>query len=262
MELKGAQGEPQDIDHWLISRLQEHIVKMTAALENFQTRQALQEASFGIETDLKWYRRRLPEGCDGSRELASLCSVWTRLLAPFIPFTAEHLWRELSNKDLISFAEWPVADEKLINTKIELAEELLARTVEDIESIKKLIQITPKSLTIVLAPAWKHEVFRTIAQSTDRNTVIKEIMKNDAMKKRGKEATDAAKQCTTLIHRLPPQIVEPLAKEPLNERAVFEAAQVFLEHEFRVPVHIVDAESSGHAKGATALPFKPAIVIE
>ena len=42
------------------------------------------------------------------------------------------------------------------STRIELAEELLARTVEDIESIKKLIQITPKSLTIVLAPAWKH----------------------------------------------------------------------------------------------------------
>ena len=193
---------------------------MTAALENFQTRQALQEASFGIETDLKWYRRRLPGGCMGSRELVTLCSVWTRLLAPFIPFTAEHLWTEMGNRDLISFAAWPVADEKLINTKIELAEELLARTVEDIESIKKLIQITPKSLSIVLAPAWKHEVFQTIAQSTDRNTVIKEIMKNDEMKKRGKEATDAAKQCTTLIHRLPPHVVKPLAKEPVNERAV------------------------------------------
>ncbi|MEN6395910.1 MAG: leucine--tRNA ligase, partial [Methanoregula sp.] len=262
MELKGATGEPQDIDRWLISRLQEHIVKMTQALENFQTRQALQEASFGIETDLKWYRRRLPEGFDGSRELATLSSAWTRLLAPFIPFTAEHLWTDMGNRDLISFAEWPVADKKLINTKIELAEELLARTVEDIESIKKLIQITPKSLTIVLAPGWKHEVFRTIARSTDRNTVIKEIMKNDEMKKRGKEATDAAKQCTTLIHRLPPHVVELLAQEPINERAVFEAAQMFLEKEFGVPVHITDAESSGHAKGATALPFKPAIIIE
>lgn len=262
MELKGVRGEPQDIDKWLVSRLQEHVAKMTLALDNFQTRQALQEASFGIETDLKWYRRRLPEGCAGSSELATLCSVWTRLLAPFIPFTAEHLWKELGNKDMVSFAEWPVADKKLINTRIELSEELLARTVEDVESIRKLIQITPKSITIVLAPSWKNEVFRTIAQSTDRNTVIKEIMKNDAMKKRGKDATDAAKQCTTLIHRLPPQIVEQLAEEPLNERAVFEAAKAFLEHEFGVPVHIAEAESSGHAKGATALPFKPAIVIE
>jgi len=262
MELKEVKGEPQDIDRWLTSRLQEHVAKMTAALDNFQTRQALQEASFGIETDLKWYRRRLPEGCAGSSELATLCSVWTRLLSPFIPFTTEHLWRELGNKDLVSFAEWPVADKKLINTKIELSEELLARTVEDVESIKKLIQITPKSITIVLAPSWKYEVFRTIAKASDRNTVIKEIMKDDAMKKRGKEATDAAKQCTTLIHRLPPQVVEPLAEEPLNERAVFDSAKAFLEREFGVPVHIAEAESSGHAKGATALPFKPAIVIE
>ena len=262
MEIKDTGGEPQDIDRWLISRLQEHIAKATAALENFQTRQALQEASFGIETDLKWYRRRLPANCDGSRELANLCSAWTRLLSPFIPFTAEHMWKELGNKDLVSFAEWPVADEKLVNTKIELAEELLARTVEDIESIKKLIQITPKSLTIVLAPAWKHEVFKTIAKSSDRNTVLKEIMKDESMKRRGKEATDAAKQCTTLIHRLPPHVVTSLVQESINERAVFEAAQAFLEHELGVPVHIMDAESSGHAKGATALPFKPAIVIE
>jgi len=262
LEAKDARGEPLDIDRWLVSRLQEHITRATAALENFQTRQALQESSYGIEADLKWYRRRLPEGCAGSRELATLCSVWTRLLAPFIPFTGEHLWHELGGEGLVSFAPWPVADNTLKNAKIELAEELLYRTVEDVESIKKLIQITPKSITISLAPAWKHEIFLTIAKSTDRNTVIKEIMKDESMRKRGREATDAAKQCTTLIHRLPPHVVEPLAKAPIDERAVFESAQAFLEKEFGVPVHITDAETSGHAKAATALPFKPAIVIE
>jgi len=81
MEIKDASGEPHDIDRWLISRLQSHITRTTDALENFQTRQALQEAYFGIETDLKWYRRRLPENSDGSRELHTLCSVWTRLLS-------------------------------------------------------------------------------------------------------------------------------------------------------------------------------------
>ncbi len=262
LEIKDASGEPHDIDRWLISRLQSHIARTTDALENFQTRQALQEAYFGIETDLKWYRRRLPENSDGSRELHTLCSVWTRLLSPFIPFTGEQLWKELAGEGLVSFAPWPVADERLINPKIELAEELLSRTVEDIESIRKLIQITPKSITISLAPEWKWEVFSLIAKSDDRNSAIKEIMKHDSMKKRGKEATDAARQCTTLIHRLPPQVVEPLSREPVNERAVFESAQAFLEQEFGVPVHITNAESSCHMKSGTALPFKPAIIIE
>ena len=147
-------------------------------------------------------------------------------------------------------------------TRIELAEELLARTVEDIESIKKLIQITPKSIIISLAPEWKHKIFLTIARADDRSTVIREIMKDDAMRKRGKEVTDTAKQCTTLIHRLPPQVVEPLTREQVNEKAVFEEAKGFLEKEFGVPVHITEAESSEHPKAATALPFKPAIIIE
>ena len=262
MDLKDAGGEPHDIDRWLVSRLQSHIGRTTDALTGFQTRQALQEAYFGIETDLKWYRRRLPGDCDGSRELHTLCSVWVRLLAPFIPFTGEHLWKELAGEGLVSFAPWPVADRKLVSPRIELAEELLSRTVEDIESIKKLIQFTPKSITISLAPAWKHEIFRTIVQSQDRTTVIKEIMKDDAMKKRGKEATDAVRQCTTLVHRLPPQVAGPLAQDPVNEHAVFEDAKAFLEREFGVPVHITDAESGVHAKAATALPFKPAIIIE
>jgi leucyl-tRNA synthetase len=262
IETKDANGEPGDIDRWLISRLQSHIERTTVALSNFQTRQALQEAYFGIETDLKWYRRRLPGDCDGSRELHTLCSIWVRLLAPFIPFTGEHLWKQLAGEGLVSFAPWPVAERKLINTRIELAEELLVRTVEDIESILKLIQITPKSLTISLAPAWKHEIFLFIAKSDDRNTVIREIMKDDSMRKRGKDATDAVKQCTTLIHRLPPQIVESLTRERINEMAMFESAKAFLEKEFAVPVHITDADSSEHAKSATALPFKPAIIIE
>ncbi|HZK30859.1 MAG TPA: leucine--tRNA ligase [Methanoregula sp.] len=261
-ESKDADGEPHDIDHWIISRLQSHIERTTEALANFQTRQALQEAYFGIETDLKWYRRRLFENCDGSRELHTLCSVWVRLLAPFIPFTCEHLWKEIAGEGLVSFAPWPVPDKKLVNTRIELAEELLSRTVEDIESIMKLIQITPKSVTISVAPAWKQEIFLHIARAEDRTNVIRDIMKDDAMRKRGREATDAAKQCTTLIHRLPPHVVGHLAKEPVNELAVFQAAKSFLEKEFGVPVHVTQAESSEHAKAATALPFKPAIVIE
>jgi leucyl-tRNA synthetase len=261
-ELKDASGEPHDIDRWLASRLQSHIARTTAALDNFQTRQALQEAYFGIETDLKWYRRRLPEDCDGSRELHTLCSVWVRLLAPFIPFTAEHLWKELAGEGLVSFAPWPVADGKQVNEKAELSEELLARTVEDIESILKLIQLKPKAITIAIAPDWKQEIFRTIASAEDRNTVVKEIMKDPAMRKRGKAATDAARQITTLIHRLPPHVIGPLLKDPISEQDVFESAKSFLEQEFGVPVHIVEAEESGHVKALTALPFKPAIVIE
>jgi leucyl-tRNA synthetase len=250
------------IDRWLQSRIQHRIEQTTDALRSFQTRQALQEAYFGIEADLKWYRRRLPEGVRSSAVQKSLATTWVRLLAPFIPHTCEQLWADLGGEGAVAYAPWPEADDALIDRSVELAEELLVRTAEDIESIMKLIQIEPEGITLFTAPAWKQQIFATIAASSDRTQVIREIMKDEGMRTRGKAATDAAKQITNLIHRLPPQLVEQLAASPVDETAVFEKAKEFLEREFGVAVTIVEAGESTHPKAASALPFKPAIVIE
>ncbi|NYT20382.1 MAG: leucine--tRNA ligase [Methanomicrobiales archaeon] len=262
--LEGRPGHERQgsLDHWLESRLQGHIARTTEALERFQTRQALQEAFFGIESDLKWYRRRIPADSTGSPFLADLFSAWVRLLSPVIPFTCEFLWKELGGEGLVSYAPWPVPDSSAVDSRVELAEELLARTVEDIESILKIIQLEPSAITIYTAPSWKKRVFSAVAAAENKNTVIREIMKDAEMRTRGKEATDAVRQCTTLIHRLPPQVVTELCRELPDEEAIFSAAAGFLSREFSVPVSVRDAGESPHAKAALALPFKPAIVIE
>ncbi len=87
-------------------------------------------------------------------------------------------------------------------------------------------------------------------------------MQNEGMRRRGREATDAAKQITKLVLKLPPDIVKQLAASSLDEQAVLEGARSFLEHEFGVPVTVKDAGESTHPKAAAALPFKPAIMIE
>lgn len=249
------------IDKWLLSRLQQHIINTTDALELFQTRQALQEAYFGIESDLKWYRRRLPEGVRGSSVLNDLSTTWMRLLAPFIPFTCENLWKEFGSGGGVAFAEWPKADLARIDEPAELAEELLVRTVEDIESIMKLIQIEPENLTLFIAPEWKKKVFDTVATSTDRKGVMGEIMKDEEMRKHGKATSVTVKQVTNLIHRLPPAIAEQLVNSEQDEVLVFESAKDFLKREFGLEVAIVQADKSSHPKAGAALPFKPAIVI-
>jgi leucyl-tRNA synthetase len=261
LEGMSATEPPGDLDCWLRSRLQGHIARTTEALERFQTRQALQEAFFGIESDLKWYRQRLPAGSSGSIYLQELCSTWIRLLAPVIPFTCEHLWKVLGNEGLVSFASWPVADLAATDSRLEVAEELLAQTVEDIESILKIIQFKPAAITIYTAPEWKRRIFTTVASAENKNTVVREIMKDEEMRKRGKEVTDTVRQCTTQIHRLPPQIVLELLKKMPDELAIFSAASEFLAREFSVPVTVCDAGENSHAKASAALPFKPAIVI-
>jgi leucyl-tRNA synthetase len=255
-------GGPYDIDAWLASRLQHRIASTTAALESFQTRQALQEAFFGIESDLKWYRRRLPGEATGGAVMQDLCRIWVRLLAPIIPYTCEALWTELGESEMVSFAPWPQVDPGRINPEIELAEELLSRTVEDIESIVRLIPMEPSSISLFVAPEWKHEAFRIIAATSDKTIAVREIMQHEEMRKRGREATEAAKQITKLVLKLPPRLVEQLQVSSLDEGEILEGARQFLEREFRVPVTIRSAEESNHQKAMGALPFKPAIVIE
>jgi len=262
-ESLSAGGETTDADRWLLSRLQAHILKTTEAMERFQTRQALQEAFYAIDSDLKWYRRRLPPGMQqGGSAYRALGQIWTRLLAPVIPFTCERLWTDTGGEGLVSFAPWPVADPNNTDADLEMAEELLLRTLEDIDSIRRVLQITPSSITLCVAPSWKREIFSAVATAADRNTVIREIMKDEQIKKRGKEAAETTRQCITLIHRLPPAFIEQYLKGGINEMAIFQNARDFLERECAIPVRVVDAEESRHPRAAVALPLKPAIVIE
>ncbi len=261
--LEGIEAEGEyPIDAWLASRMQDHISRTSDALVSFQTRQALQEAFFQIETDLKWYRRRLPEGVRGSAVLRDISLAWIRLMAPFIPFTCENIWEQVGDGGEVAYASWPVADPSKVDENNELAEELLQRTLEDVESILKLIQIESETLTLFVAPAWKQQVFTTIANAADKKNVMKEIMQDPAMRSLGGMVPQASKQITNLIHRFPPELVAALAASPVDETAVFEVASAFLERETGLKVVIVPADESSHPKAKQALPFKPALVIE
>jgi leucyl-tRNA synthetase len=221
----------------------------------------LQEAYNGIVSDLAWYRRRLPEGSNGTAALHEVTSAWIRLMAPVIPYTAEKLWSETGHEGLVSFAPWPVSDPVLVNGDIEVSEELLLRTIEDIQSILKLVQIEAKKVTLFVAPAWKHQVFGIVAAAEDKRNVVKTVMADADLRAKGKDATDAAVQTVKLIHSLPPELVASIAAG-VDEFAIFSAAQAFLEKESGLAVEVVAAETSAHPKGKMALPFKPAIVVE
>lgn len=261
-ESLSAGASPETIDLWLLSRVQEHIREVTRAMENFQTRQALQEAFFGIESDLKWYRRRLGGELSGGKEtLQEVRSTWVRLLAPIIPFTSEELWTEMGEQGLISFTPWPEVNEKQIDVSAEIAEELLVRTVEDIESLLRIIRLKPQQVTICVSPDWKWDIFRMIASATDKKNVIKEIMQHEQVRTRGKEAADTVRNCTTHFHRLSSALVDRIITNKPDEYAVFTAAREFLEKDFGLTFSIIPAETCSHEKAGYALPFKPAIII-
>jgi leucyl-tRNA synthetase len=258
---RDSSAESGPMSTWLLSRLQARIGGVTRAMELFQTRQALQEAYHGIETDLRWYRRRLGDAIPGD-EMKVLIRDWIRLLTPYTPYICEQLWRQIGEKGLISIAPWPQMNPDLVSIETELAEELLQRTLEDVDSIQKLIRIAPTTLTVFCAPDWKWEIFRTLAQHRDSRDAVREVMQNPEMRKRGKPAAEAAKQIANLIHRLPPDLVARLVQKPIQEKEVFYAAVPFLEKDLGVRVQVIFSEESDHPRGKAALPYKPALLLE
>jgi leucyl-tRNA synthetase len=257
---RGA-NQSTPMGRWLLSRLQTRIEGVTRAMELFQTRQGLQEAFQGIESDLRWYRRRLGDTPPGV-EMKVLVQTWIRLLAPYTPYLCEHLWQTVGEEGLVSVAPWPQKDHSLIQLDVEIAEELLQRTVEDLESIRKLIRITPTSLTLFYAPDWKWEIFRILARSRDSRNSMQEVMQAPEMRKRGKIAAEAVKQIQNLIHRLPPDLVSRLLENGVDEQQIFISSIPFFSKEFGIPVQVIPSEETEHPKGRGALPFKPAILIE
>ena len=73
------------------------------------------------------------------------------LISPFAPHLGEEMNEKLGNKNFVSLASWPKADDKKINEELEKQEEIIEKTIDDINNIKKLSKINnPKTYLYVI----------------------------------------------------------------------------------------------------------------
>lgn len=66
--------------------------------------------------------------------------TYLKLLSPFAPHIAEELWSKNLGKGFVSSASWPIADESKINEAIDKAEELVEKTIADVQNVLKIIK--------------------------------------------------------------------------------------------------------------------------
>ncbi len=129
-------GEPERIDTWIVSRFNSLIKRVTDRLDNYDLTPAARITTDFVIDDLSnWYirlnRRRFwaPEN-DPSKMRAYLtlyrvlCGT-VRLVAPYIPFLSEYLWRELvqpnanASDSSVHLTTYPVCDESAIDQELE-----------------------------------------------------------------------------------------------------------------------------------------------
>jgi len=241
----GTKSSP--VDDWLLSKLQVVVNTMNDALENYQTRKALQAGFFEVFSLLKWYERR---GGNNRVVLREFMETWIKLLGPFIPYTCDELWEALGNKGFVLEQEYPRVDEQKINEEIELSEDLIVSLLEDVNKITEVTKISPKKCIIYIAPEWKYKLFEEI----DSGKQIKELMQNDEYRKRGKEiASLFNKQRSDKIR---------YAKRS-DEIKLFEDAKEFLKTQLNCEVEIsIDASYDPAGRSRFALPGKPGVYVE
>ncbi len=255
----------KQIDRWMLSRIQYHIRETNIALDSIQTRNAIQNSFFLLFNDLRWYQRR-----GGTALLYYVLDNWVRLMAPFTPHLCEEIWEAMGHENLISFAQYPLYNEDLIDKGAELAEELVKNTLDDIEEIVRVTRMTPEKVYLYTAPAWKNETTKCACEmqvegSLEVGTLIKALMSNPEMKRFGKEIPKFVQKLIPELKSGGAERYQAVAGMEMEEKALLEEATVFLEKEIGCPVDVQSADKPEYdpeKKTRFAEPLRPAIYIE
>jgi len=276
-QLKTSEGGLKLVDRWMLSRLQRHIKAATEALEKVRVREACHVVLYELDKDVQWYLRRRQRGLEDpaevgvvARVLREVVEAQVRLLAPMTPHLCEELWELLGRGGFVSKAPWPAFDESKLDVEAELAEELVASTVEDVRNILGVLKLKPVTAYLYVASRWKWEAYRELAElalkGVDQGSALRELMSKPELRSRGREAAEFIRKAYAALLEASAEERYKRSLVKLDELIVLKEASSFLESELglRVVVYSEDDPSKHDPKGRSraALPMRPAIYLE
>ena len=263
-ELRSADGKASDnIDSWLISRMNTHIRNNLEAMERYDLRQSTTITYFEILNDMRWYVRR---GGSNKAVISEATEAWIKMLCPVTPHTAEELWESYGFKGLVSSADHPEYDESKISTSAEFGEELIRNVMSDTGQIMKVTGLNAKRVILYTSPEWKIKMLRMASDLKDSGKLdipglTKTAMSDEAIRSNGKAASELAKKYATDIQRN----AYSLDVLHLNEFEHLNGAAEFMGSELSVKIEVISADNAEYDpanKSKAAIPGRPAIYLE
>lgn len=129
-----------EIDKWLLSKYNRLVDSVNKDMEIYEVNRVIKNIQYFLVEDFSnWYirrcRRRFWKSETDDDKLAVYNTTYevllglTKLIAPFTPFIAEELYRNLTGKKTVHLERYPECDESLLNEKIENRMDLVRELV-------------------------------------------------------------------------------------------------------------------------------------
>mgnify|MGYP001282539458 CR=1 FL=1 len=174
-----------ELDAWIVLRLEETIKTVTESLDSYQIPKATRTIKDLIEDTSKWYirrsRDRFAEGDKMALEVLYYVFIETlKLLAPFAPFITEHLYKELvvqhidEEKESVHLTDYPVADQKFLDQYTDLKSEMefvrkicdLGQTLRSENGLKvrqplALLEVINQNTNVPMVTEWMQEMIKS-----------------------------------------------------------------------------------------------------
>ena len=134
-------GSENKLDRWVLSRLNSLIVKVRKGLEVNDFLNAAKSIEVFVDELSNWYIRRSRDRFWGSGlsedklaaygTLTEVLLTLSKLMAPFTPMLSEDVYGNLGGKGSVHLADYPVANESLIDEKLE----------QDMETARNIVEL-------------------------------------------------------------------------------------------------------------------------
>jgi len=168
----------------LLSKINRIIKEIPELVDNMNLRVYVVKAFFELLTYVENYLEMIKILQTPSEEvkftLWYVLDRWLRILQPVIPHICEELWHRMGNRTYISLERWPKIDEEFIDDELELAFEILERTIKDIREIMRVKHKKIGTIHLYVGPSIEmydivNEISRLIDKGEDVRTIIKTL---------------------------------------------------------------------------------------
>lgn len=127
------------LDQWILSELHELIQTVTSEMDDYNLTKATRPMLDFVDNLSNWYirrsRRRFWKSENDSDKNEAYHTLYTvlvefsKLLAPFMPFLSEHIYKNLTGEESVHLANWPKAEKAFIQPALNEENKLIRNIV-------------------------------------------------------------------------------------------------------------------------------------